>query len=141
MAEWIVAVDDDTTNLKAAGHILSRANMRVTALKSGSLLLDYLDKNQPDLILLDVLMPEPDGFETMRRLRQHPVGKSIPVIFLSASEDDQVPAGLALGAVDFMKKPFVPELLVRRVKNAVELDRLRKKYALEGNLDGTEAAP
>lgn len=132
MAEWIVVVDDDTTNLKAAGHILSRANMRVTALKSGSLLLDYLDKNQPDLILLDVLMPELDGFETMRRLRERPAGKNIPVIFLSASEEEQVPVGLSLGAMDFIKKPFVPELLILRVKNAVELDRLRKKAAAEG---------
>ncbi|MBE7008183.1 MAG: response regulator [Ruminococcaceae bacterium] len=137
MAEWIVVVDDDTTNLKAAGHILSRANMRVTALKSGSLLLDYLDKNQPDLILLDVLMPELDGFETMRRLRERPAGKNIPVIFLSASEEEQVPTGLALGAADFIKKPFVPELLVLRVRNAVELDRLRRKYASEN----TEAVP
>ena len=62
MAEWIVVVDDDTTNLKAAGRVLSDNGMRVTALKSGSLLLDYLGKNTPDLILLDVLMPEMDGF-------------------------------------------------------------------------------
>ena len=58
MADWIIVVDDDTSNLKMAGHILSKANMRVTALKSGQALLDYVkDKGTPDLILLDINMP------------------------------------------------------------------------------------
>ncbi|MBQ9460088.1 MAG: response regulator [Oscillospiraceae bacterium] len=126
MAEWIVVVDDDTTNLKAAGRVLSDNGMRVTALKSGSLLLDYLGKNTPDLILLDVLMPEMDGFETMRALREKPETRDIPVIFLSASEEEQAAEGLALGAMDFVRKPFVAELLVRRVRQAVELTRLRR---------------
>jgi CheY-like chemotaxis protein len=126
MADWIVVVDDDTTNLKAAGRVLSENGMRVTALKSGSLLLDYLAKNTPDLILLDVLMPEMDGFETMRALREKPETRDIPVIFLSASEEEQAAEGVALGAMDFIRKPFVPELLVLRVRHAVELMRLRK---------------
>ena len=66
MADWIIVVDDDTSNLKVAGHILSKAGMRVTALKSGKLTLDYVRKNGfPDLILLDVNMPDMDGFETL----------------------------------------------------------------------------
>ena len=107
MADWIVVVDDDTTNLKAAGHILSSCGMRVTALKSGSLLLDYLYKNTPDLILLDVLMPDMDGFETMEKLKTHPCAAGIPVIFLSASEEDQAAKGIELGALDFVRKPFI----------------------------------
>lgn len=129
MADWIVVVDDDTTNLKAAGHILSSCGMRVTALKSGSLLLDYLEKNSPDLILLDILMPGMDGFETMERLRSHPSASGIPVIFLSASEEDQAARGITLGAVDFVRKPFIPELLEVRVKHAIELYRLRGELA------------
>ncbi|MBO4914692.1 MAG: response regulator [Oscillospiraceae bacterium] len=129
MADWIVVVDDDTTNLKAAGHILSNCGMRVTALKSGTLLLDYLEKNCPDLILLDILMPGMDGFETMERLRASPRASGIPVIFLSASEEDQAAKGLSLGAVDFVRKPFIPELLEARVKHAIELYRLRRELA------------
>lgn len=140
MADWIVIVDDDTANLKVAGHILSGSGMRVTALKSGTLLLEYLEKNHPDLILLDILMPGMDGFETLRRLKEHPKGKDIPVVFLSASEEEQASKGLALGAVDFVKKPFAPELLILRAKNAIELDRFRRRYASEGNgRDGTAA--
>ena len=61
MTRWIIVVDDDTANLQMAGHILSKNNMRVTALRSGALLLDYIkDKGVPDLILLDILMPEMD---------------------------------------------------------------------------------
>ena len=66
MASWIIIVDDDVTNLKAAGQILSKNNMRVTALKSGKSLLDYVrEKGAPDLILLDINMPGMDGFETL----------------------------------------------------------------------------
>ena len=65
MADWVIVVDDDTMNLKMAGHILSNNNMRVTALKSGQALLDFVRENgYPDLILLDIKMPEMDGFET-----------------------------------------------------------------------------
>ena len=62
MADWVIVVDDDTSNLKMAGHILSKANMRVTALKSGQALLNYVKENgYPDLVLLDINMPEMDG--------------------------------------------------------------------------------
>ena len=70
MADWIIVVDDDVNNLKMAGHILSKANMRVTALKSGQALLDQIkEKGEPDLILLDIKMPQMDGSETLERLR------------------------------------------------------------------------
>ena len=70
MADWIVVVDDDATNLKIAGHILSKHNKRVTAMKSGHALLEYLRENTPDIILLDIKMPEMDGFETLQGLRE-----------------------------------------------------------------------
>ena len=91
MTKWIIVVDDDTANLQMAGHILSKNNMRVTALKSGKLLLDYIrDKGIPDLILLDIKMPEMDGFETLKLLRAMEREKGLgetPVIFLTADED------------------------------------------------------
>ncbi|MBQ4275665.1 MAG: response regulator, partial [Lachnospiraceae bacterium] len=86
MAKWVIVVDDDTANLNVAGHILSKNNMRVTALKSGQSLVDYVIGNGfPDLILLDVKMPGMDGFETLRILREKEAElrvSSTPVIFV-----------------------------------------------------------
>ncbi len=131
--DWIVVVDDDVTNLKMAGLILSKQHMRVTALKSGRALLDFIRDNQPDLILLDIRMPEMDGFETLRRLKQEtPPGREIPVIFLTSDENvESEMRGLDLGAMDFIKKPFVPEVLILRVKHIIELVKLQKNLADE----------
>ncbi|MBR1740329.1 MAG: response regulator [Lachnospiraceae bacterium] len=132
MADWVIVVDDDVANLKMAGHILSRNNMRVTALKSGKALLEYIGANQPDLILLDILMPEMDGFETMEKLRASETGKEIPVIFLTANEDEESETkGLKLGAMDFIKKPFVPEVLALRVRHIIDLNRLQRNLEME----------
>ena len=133
MADWVVVVDDDVTNLKLAGHILSKQNMRVTALKSGMALLDYVKTNRPDLILLDIKMPGLDGFETMEILKtQMKRGEEIPVIFLTADEKQESEVvGLQLGAMDFIKKPFVPEVLVLRVRHTIELVRLQRSLAEE----------
>ena len=130
---WVVVVDDDITNLKLAGHVLSRNNMRVTALKSGRALLDFLKENRPNLILLDVRMPDMDGYETMNRLMalEEDIA-DIPVIFLTASDDEESEKkGLALGAIDFVRKPFVPEVLVMRVKQIIEMVKLQKNLARE----------
>ena len=134
MAAWVIVVDDDMTNLKMAGHILSKANMRVTALKSGQALLDYIETNEaPDLVLLDIKMPGMDGFETLSRLRANgPVGAKVPVIFLTGDESDTSEAkGLSLGAMDFIKKPFVPEVLTLRVRHIIDLDRLQNDLTRE----------
>ena len=131
--DWILVVDDDVTNLKMAGHILSKNNMRVTALRSGMALLDYIRTNTPDLILLDIKMPGLDGFETLELLKaQTSPEKSIPVIFLTADDNrESETRGLQLGAMDFIKKPFVPEVLVLRVRHTIELVRLQRDLAAE----------
>ena len=134
MADWIVVVDDDMSNLKMAGHILSQNNMRVSALKSGKALLDWIKDNSPDLILLDIHMPEMDGFETLKQLRaqQLPGQAEIPVIFLTADEDQESETmGLSLGPMDFIKKPFVPDVLLVRVRHIVDLVRLQNNLAKE----------
>ncbi len=138
MANWIIVVDDDVANLHVAGRILSRNNMRVTALKSGQALLDYITENgQPDLILLDINMPGMDGFETLEKLRALGNGAAeIPVIFLTADESAEAEIrGLSLGAMDFIKKPFVPEVLLLRVRNTVELVTLRRELRGRGAPD------
>ncbi len=136
MADWVIVVDDDVTNLKMAGYILSKKGMRVSALKSGQALLDYLSANDaPDLILLDIKMPGMDGFETMKRLRaqEREQGKEeIPVIFLTADENEESEmTGLSLGAMDFIKKPFIPDVLALRVRHIIDLSHLQRDLSRE----------
>lgn len=133
MADWVIVVDDDETNLKMAGHILSREHMRVTAMTSGEALLDYLkEKEAPDLILLDIKMPGMDGFETLTALRALENGKDVPVIFLTADEKESTETkGLTLGAMDFIKKPFVPKVLTLRVRHTIDLDHLQRNLTEE----------
>ncbi|MBQ5933094.1 MAG: response regulator [Lachnospiraceae bacterium] len=124
MANWIVVVDDDMTNLKVAGHILSKNNKRVTALRSGEALLEFVKENKPDLILLDIRMPEMDGFETFKRLRsfEKETGRDeIPVVFLTADEETSTESrGFEVGVSDYIRKPFDPEILIKRINNILE---------------------
>lgn len=125
----IVVVDDDGTNLNVAGRILSKSGLYVTAIRSGKALLTYLEDNLPDLILLDIKMPEMDGFETLRQMRAM-VGSAseIPVIFLTADDSQgNEKLGLSLGAMDYIVKPFVPEILLLRVRHILELVKLQKQ--------------
>ena len=105
----------------------------MTALKSGRALLDYVGVNRPDLILLDIMMPDMDGFTTLQKLRERETGKDeIPVIFITAAEESKTETrGLQLGARDFIKKPFNPEVLVLRVRNTIELVRLQRNLLQE----------
>ncbi len=132
-AGWVVVVDDDVSNLKLAGYILSKGGFRVTAVKSGKALLEIIDKSSPDLILLDVKMPEMDGFETLELLREKEIGKyETPVIFLTARDDDETESrGLQAGAVDFIGKPFLPEILLARVSNMIDLKKLQRHLSEE----------
>ena len=129
MTERIVVVDDDAIILRGADGILSKAGYKVTCLKSGKMLLDYVKKNPVDMLLLDIRMPEMDGFETLQALREWEREDSrdtTPVIFLTANDDGESETrGLSLGAMDFIRKPFVPEVLKLRVSNLLELIRLQ----------------
>jgi len=121
MYKWIVVVDDDPTNLKMAGHILSKNDMRVTAMKSGKKLLEWIGgENIPDLILLDLLMPDMDGLETFEALKTKEDVRHIPVVFLTASENDEdVRRCLDSDARDIVKKPFIPDDLVSAVNRVL----------------------
>ncbi len=117
----ILIVDDDTTSLKLAKGILDQ-DYRVATVNSGAMVFKYLEKNRPDLILLDLNMPEMDGFEVLEKLKSNPEYESIPVIFLTASQDPASEARcLEAGAIDFVGKPFVPVVLLNRVRRVVEL--------------------
>ncbi len=132
MNTWILVVDDDASNLTVANRILSDAGLRVSCVKSGVAALKFLKINRPDLILLDIHMPEMDGFETIARIRRESGGADIPVIFLTADDDSETEKmGLQAGAMDFIRKPFVPEVLLLRVRHSAELTRLQADLARE----------
>lgn len=132
MRDWILVVDDDTSNLKMANHILSSENMRVSCLKSGEDTLNFLKENRPDIILLDIHMPGMDGFETLAAIRQNESTADIPVIFLTADDVSSTETrGLREGAMDFIRKPFVPEVLLIRVRHTIDLIRLQTDLARE----------
>ncbi|MCH5337845.1 MAG: response regulator [Acetatifactor sp.] len=129
MNEWVLVVDDDAANLRMASHILSEEKMRVSCLKSGEQAIQFLQENRPDLILLDIQMPGMDGLETMAVIKGNQDTTDIPVIFLTANDDSNMEVrGLEAGAMDFIKKPFVPEILMIRVKHTLDLVRLNVEY-------------
>ena len=135
MEERVVVVDDDTIILKNANTVLSEAGFKVTCLKSGRLLLDYVVRNKIDMLLLDIKMPDLDGFETMKLLRKWEKEngmKEIPVIFFTANDDcESEMSGLSLGAMDFIRKPFVAEVLILRVRHLLDLIRLQRDLHAE----------
>lgn len=135
--DWVAVVDDDVTYLKMAGMILSKHNMRVTGLKSGAALIEFLKTNHPDLILLDIKMPMLDGLETLRKLReQGPDRCDIPVVFLTADEhEDSEASALQAGAVDFIRKPFEPAVLVKRVGRIIETQKEMQQYEHDARFD------
>ena len=95
--------------------------------ENGQEALDIIKKYNPDLILLDLHMPDMDGFEVMEKLNASNNWKDIPVILLTADNDpDYEVKGFSLGAIDFITKPFVAEVMLHRVAKALELSRLRK---------------
>lgn len=128
--EHILIVDDNITNLKLAEQVL-RSSYKVTLLTSAIQTMKFLMRNTPDLILLDIKMPGMNGFETLSTIKSIPRLRKIPVIFLTALNDQKNEIkSLKLGAVDFIAKPFVPELMLSRIKLHLELSSYRKN--LEG---------
>jgi putative two-component system response regulator len=112
----IILADDDPTNLAVGSDALDEY-YDVLTLNSGARLLKTLEKNIPDLILLDVEMPEMNGYEVIKRIKGKPETAHIPVIFLTAKSDDENELeGLSLGAIDYIIKPFSPALLRKRIE-------------------------
>jgi putative two-component system response regulator len=113
----IMLVDDDQIHLNAGKNILKNA-YNVFPIPSGQKLFEMLDKVAPDIILLDIEMPEMDGYEVIKKLKGETKTADIPVIFLSSHIDTgHELEGLGLGAIDYIFKPFSPLLLIRRIEN------------------------
>lgn len=130
MSKEILVVDDDRTNLIMAERLLSN-EYQIVSVTSGEQALKFLSKRKPDLILLDINMPEMDGFEVMRNIKGNEEWEKIPVIFLTADRDTETEVEcLEMGAVDFVGKPFEPEIVRNRIRRTLEIEEYRKD--LEG---------
>ena len=117
----ILVVDDTEANLDLLVDLLSDAHDIMVA-SDGESALETAFEFPPDLILLDVLMPEPDGYEVCRRLKAHEATSRIPIIFITALGDEEDEAkGLALGAADYIIKPLKPAIVRARVKTQLAL--------------------
>jgi hemerythrin-like metal-binding protein len=124
----ILIVDDEPNNLNVLRNCLTEAGFKVPVLESGETALELVDNIKPDLILLDVMMPGMDGFETCRRLKQNETTKDTPIIFISAKTDavDKV-KGLEMSAVDYIGKPFQAKEVIARVNKHLTIHNLRKQ--------------
>ncbi|WP_298918924.1 response regulator [uncultured Nostoc sp.] len=123
----ILVVDDTTTNLEMVFEILTYVGFEVATEMDGKRALKKAESMQPDLILLDVMMPGIDGFETCKKLKQNSATCDIPVIFMTANSDtDSKVTGLSIGAVDYITKPFHEEELLARIKTHLQLRNLTK---------------
>ncbi len=111
----VMAVDDDLEVLETLGRVLERENFEVTLARSGSQALSLIDRRVPDLVILDIIMPEMDGITVCRRLRANARYITLPVLFLTAKgSTDDIVDGLDAGADDYVIKPFeLPELRAR----------------------------
>lgn len=126
MTKKILVVDDSPQNIDLVIGALT-PDYRIAVATSGQDALFLAVEEQPDLILLDVMMPEMNGYEVCQKLKQKPGTREIPVIFLTALHDDtDEAAGLELGAVDYISKPFNPELLRHRIRTQITLKSHRE---------------
>lgn len=130
MTGKILAVDDTPASLRLLSDILKTEGYEVRSAICGELALHAAAGNTPDLVLLDIRMPQMDGFEVCRRLKADPATADVPVIFVSAAtETEDKLRGFAVGAVDFVTKPYQRDELLARVRTHLELNRLRHHLA------------
>jgi class 3 adenylate cyclase len=130
MSNRILVVDDTPANIQSLAAILKEKGYQISVATNGRQALDVLARVTPDLILLDVMMPEMDGFETCRRIKANETWRHIPVIFLTAkTETADIVQGFELGAVDYVAKPFNAHELLARVNTHLTMDELRRSLA------------
>jgi putative two-component system response regulator len=123
----IFIVDDNDTNLMIAKNALD-GTYKSFALPSAARMFKLAEKITPDLILLDIDMPEMNGFEAMEKLKKDAKLHAVPVIFLTARQDAGTEIrGFEMGALDFINKPFSPPVLIKRIETHIETDRLIKE--------------
>jgi len=127
----VLIVDDVPKNIQLLGSILKEESYELEFATSGKEALEWLDSKQFDLVLLDIMMPEMDGFEVCRRIKENPGTREISVIFLTAKADFQsIIQGFEAGAVDYITKPYNRRELLIRVKTHLTMQQQRKQLEL-----------
>ncbi len=124
----ILIVDDSPMNTQILGNMLDKNGYKLAMAKNGMEALDYVNRKLPDLILLDIMMPEMDGFEACTKLKQIDSTKNIPILFITAlsSISDKLKAFEA-GGLDYITKPFIEEEVLARVKVHINLRKVMEK--------------
>lgn len=129
----ILVVDDNPANLTLIHGIMCGHGYKVYPVDSGQTALRFLEKQTPDLILLDMEMPDMNGEEVFRAIASHPEHAGIPVIFLTGNNDHECEIkAFRLGAADYMRKPISDIILLARVGMQLELSAYRRSTHLEG---------
>jgi adenylate cyclase len=124
----ILLIEDEQHNIQTVSTILKEHGYQISVAIDGRQGLALLERFRPDLILLDVMMPGIDGFEVCRRIKESPVWRDIPIIFLTAmTEPQDVVDGFKAGAVDYLPKPFNAHELVARVRARLEFDQVYRQ--------------
>lgn len=128
----LLIVDDHLDNVRSLAFLLSESGYRVRKATSGEIALETIQVAQPDLVLLDIRMPEMDGYEVCEQLKANADTRSIPVIFLSAlsDADDKVKA-FAVGGADYITKPFQAEEVLARVQHQITILRQQQQLAAQ----------
>jgi two-component system sensor histidine kinase/response regulator len=127
----ILIVDDVPKNIQILGSILKEEHYELEFATSGKEALEWLDSKQFDLVLLDIMMPEMDGFEVCRKIKENPATREVSVIFLTAKADFQsIIQGFESGAVDYITKPYNRKELLMRVRTHLTLQKQRKQLEL-----------
>ena len=122
----IIIVDDNASYLSIVRTLLKPFYDTYPAL-SGKKLFDIMKKFIPDVVLLDISMPEMDGYEVIKKMKESPRYKDIPVMFITSKDDeDSAVTGLNLGAIDYVTKPFYGPLLLRRIGNLLTTEQLKR---------------
>ncbi len=140
--QTILIVDDEPINIKALEFVLGEEHY-LTYATSGEMALEMAQTDpQPDLILMDIVMPGLDGFEVCAQLKKNDRTRNIPVVFLTAKwETSEEAKGLELGAVDYIRKPFSPPIIRARIRNHLELKKNRDLLENLSTLDGLTNIP
>lgn len=124
----ILIVDDNPQNIQLVASHLKQEGYRISFSQSGRDVLQKIENAAFDLILLDIMMPEMDGFEICTRVREHPEYREVPIIFLAAKIDkESIVKGFEVGAVDYIEKPFHGAELLARIRTHLELKAYRER--------------
>ena len=138
--QQVLVVDNIPKNLQLLGNVLKSENIKVAFAQNGKQAIEYAQNKLPDLILLDIMMPEMDGYEVCRQLKANSATMDIPIFFISALDDEKDEYfGFKVGGVDYITKPFKPRIVQVRVANYLRLKRktvlLEKLSSIDGLTD------